>query len=76
MDKLINALKSFEARNNISASIIMQSDGSFGLKEFWTEEELGSFNSAEELLKFLSETQYILDKMGVCISPCQIDSQK
>lgn len=72
MEKLIAALKEFETRNNISASIIVNSDGSFGLMEFWTEEDLGSFDSVEALLKFLSETQFKLDEKGICLSPCQI----
>lgn len=72
MKELISALKEFEARNNISASIIVNSDSSFGLMEFWSEEDLGSFDSIEGLLKFLSETQYKLDEKGICLSPCQI----
>ena len=72
MKALITALKKFESRNNISASVIVQSDGSFGLMEFWTEEDLGAFTSIEDLLKFLSETQYKLDEKGICLSPCQI----
>jgi hypothetical protein len=72
MKELISALKEFEARNNISASIIVQSDGSYGVMEFWTEENLGDFNSADDLLKFLSQTQYVLDEQGICLSPCKI----
>lgn len=72
MDKLIFALKQFEARNNISASVIVNSDGSFGVMEFWTEEELGEFNSTEGLMKFLLQTQYELDEKGVCLRPCKI----
>lgn len=72
MEQLISALKQFEARNNISASIIVHSDWSFGLIEFWTEEYLGNFDSLDKLLKFLAETQYKLDGRGVCLSPCQI----
>jgi hypothetical protein len=72
MKKLISALKEFETRNNISASIIVQSDGSYGVMEFWKDEDLGSFDSTEDLLKFLSETQYKLDEKGLCLSPCQI----
>ena len=73
MEQLISALKEFETRNNISAFVIVLSDGSFGLMEFWEEEDLGSFKSFEDLLKFLLETQYILDEQGVCISPCKIN---
>jgi hypothetical protein len=73
MEELISALKQFETRNNISAFVIVLSDGSFGLAEFWEEEDLGSFKSVEDLLKFLSETQYELDEKGICISPCKIN---
>jgi hypothetical protein len=72
MNELISTLKYFEGRNNISASVIVNSDGSFGLQEFWSEESLGSFGSIEELLKFLTDTQYALDEKGICIKPCQI----
>jgi hypothetical protein len=72
MEELISALKQFETRNNISASIIVNSDGSFGIMEFWTEEDLGSFDTLDKLLKFLSDTQYELDDKGVCLSPCKI----
>jgi hypothetical protein len=72
MEELISALKQFETRNNISASIIVNSDWSFGVMEFWEEEDLGSFKSIEDLLKFLSETQYVLDEQGICLSPCKI----
>jgi hypothetical protein len=72
MDQLISVLKQFETRNNISACIIVNSDGSFGVMEFWTEEDLGSFDSAEGLLKFLSQTQYALDEKGLCLNPYQI----
>jgi hypothetical protein len=72
MDKLISALKKFESRNNITAIVIVNSDCSFGLEEFWAQDDLGSFDSFEELLKFLNETQYVLDEKGVCHRPCQI----
>jgi hypothetical protein len=72
MEQLIAALKQFEDRNNISASLLIHSDGSCGLMEFWNEEDLGSFDSFEKLLKFLCETQYKLDQMGVCLRPCKI----
>lgn len=72
MEELISALKQFEKHNNISASVIVNSDESFGVMEFWTEEDLGSFDSTNDLLKFLLETQYILDENGVCLSPCKI----
>lgn len=72
MKELISALKQFEARNNISAFILVHSDGSFGLMEFWEEEDLGSFKSIEELLNFLLGAQYELDGKGICISPCKI----
>lgn len=71
MEELISALKQFETRNNISASISVNSDGSCGVMEFWTEEDLGEFNSTEDLLKFLLQTQYVLDENGICLSPCK-----
>lgn len=72
MKELISALKDFETRNNISASIVVQSDWSFGVIEYWTEECLGNLDSFDGLLKFLSETQYELDETGICLSPCKI----
>lgn len=72
MKELISALNEFETRNNISASVIVNSDGSCGVVEFWSQEDLGDFNSTEELIKFLLQTQYVLDEKGVCLSPCRI----
>jgi hypothetical protein len=73
MKELISALKQFETRNNITAIVIVNSDSSFGLEEFWAQDDLGSFDSIDELLKFLKETQYKLDENGVCKRPCQIN---
>lgn len=72
MKELISALKEFERRNNITAIVIVNSDSSFGLEEFWAQDDLGSFDSFEDLLKFLNETQYVLDENGVCHRPCKI----
>jgi hypothetical protein len=72
MKELILALKAFENRNNITTIVIVNSDSSFGLEEFWAQDDLGSFDTYDELLKFLTETQYALDESGVCIRPCTI----
>lgn len=72
MEELLSALKQFEKRNNISTSVIIQSDESFGVVEFWSNEDLGSFDSYDDLIGFLLVTQYELDETGNCIKPCKL----
>ena len=48
-----NAIKTFEERNDMSVTICFHSDGSGGVQEFWTEKDLVSCDTSEELLYFL-----------------------
>lgn len=71
MEKIIEALKYFEGRNNISAFVTVHSDGSLELLEFWEEDILWTCASPEELIYYLLNTKYELDENGVCIKPCK-----
>jgi len=73
MKKILQLMKNFEKRNNISIVITFYSDGSSSTEEFWDEEELNKSNTIEELYSFLMNTQYKLaDDDGRCLSPVQI----
>jgi hypothetical protein len=69
MKELIDALKYFEDRNNISAFVTVHSDGVLELFEFWEEDNLASFKTSEEMHHYLLTTQYALDEEGICIKP-------
>ena len=72
MDEIIELMKSFEKRNNISISMLIMSDGSGSVSEFWDYEGLKGFADIEELKDFLKNTNYLLDENGKCFSPVKI----
>lgn len=69
MEKTLELLESFEEINNISTTLILMSDGSGTVEEFWNKEELKEFKSVIDLHDFLRYTQYELDENGRCFSP-------
>jgi len=71
MKKLLELVKNFEKRNNISIAITVMGDGSGSVSEFWDYEELKEYQDIEELTDFLKNTQYLLADDGRCVSPVQ-----
>ena len=71
MKKLLELVKNFEKRNNISIAITIIGDGSGIVSEFWDYEELKKYKNIEELTDFLKNTQYLLADDGRCVSPVQ-----
>ena len=71
MKKLLELVKNFENRNNISIAITIIGDGSGIVSEFWDYEELKEYKNIEELTDFLKNTQYLLADDGRCVSPVQ-----
>lgn len=65
---LLDAIKAFEERNNISVAIILCSDGSGSIEEFWHNEELERFESFSELLHILTFVNY-QKSFGLCVYP-------
>ena len=53
MEKLLKLLNEFEERNDISTNLIIFSDGSNLLEEFWTGDTLHGFDTIKNLKKFL-----------------------
>lgn len=73
MEKMIQLVKNFEKRNNISIAITFYSDGSSQVEEFWDYETLNESKNIEELRSFLMNTQYKLsDDDGRCLSPVEV----
>jgi len=62
-------MNSFESRNNTSIVLVVCSDGSGEVREFWDSEEIESFKTNKDLSKFLLEATYKLSDNGRCISP-------
>lgn len=72
METTLQLLKEFEKRNNISVSLIMHSDGSGMLEEFWDGEELFQFDNYSDLYEKLFTIRYKLAEDGRCLSPVQL----
>lgn len=76
MEKSLQLINLFEKKNNISVTIILCSDGSGTVNEFWNDEELKEFRNIDALHEFLNNTQYKLDSDGICLSPVQEAEQQ
>lgn len=71
LEETIELLKEFEKINNISATIVICSDGSFGVDEFWEKDNLFD-GSHKQVQIFLKHTKYKLDEEnGRCLNPMQ-----
>jgi len=69
---IINSLKEFEKRNNLSVALELHSDGSSALSDFWNSEEtIKEFNTLEDLKSYLDNTSYKLSPAGRCYNPLQ-----
>lgn len=71
MEQLLALINEFEKRNNTSIYIQICGDGSCTLYEFWSSEEIKSFNQSEELYSFLSSGNLKM-KDGRSVSPIEI----
>ena len=72
MDKLIENIQHFEKRNNVSAIVVVYSDGSNEVKEFWDSENLASFKDMKSLHEFLENATYKMSENGRMISPSKL----
>ena len=72
MNDLLDLMRAFEERNNISIYFVWCSDGSCSIEEFWTEEVLAECDSIIDVMEFLRNTQYELDSDGRCFSPVRL----
>lgn len=73
--ELLKKISDFEEINNISISVLIHSDGSGTVKEFWSEEEFKSFDSTEDLNRFLIEGRLKKSEKGRSVSPIVILSE-
>ena len=71
MKNLQKLMEKFEKRNNISTSLILHSDGSGNLVEFWHEDEIKSFSKISELISFLEKGR-LKKENGRAVSPIEI----
>ena len=72
MDKLIENIKKFEERNNVSAIVVVYSDGSNEVKEFWDSENFASFDNIDKLQEYLERATYKMSGNGRMISPSKL----
>jgi hypothetical protein len=72
MDKLIENIKKFEERNNVSAIVVVYSDGSNEVKEFWDSENFASFDNTKKLLEYLERATYKMSENRRMISPSKL----
>jgi hypothetical protein len=72
MDKLIENIQHFEKRNNVSAIVVVYSDGSNEVKEFWDSENFASFKDMKSLHEFLENATYKMSENGRMISPSKL----
>lgn len=77
LKEVAKLLSDFEKRNNFSASLVIHSDLSGSINDFWEDKTIESFNKIDDCISFLQTTQYKLDDEGYCISPLvKINNQK
>lgn len=72
MLEILEILKSFEKRNNISVYLEIYSDCSGSVRELWDEEVIKGFESLQELKEILENINLKKDEKGLCISPVEI----
>lgn len=72
MEKLIENIKKFEKRNNVSVIVVFYSDGANEVKEFWDCENFASFDTTEKLYEYLQRATYKMSKNGRMISPSKL----
>jgi len=72
MDKLVENIKKFEQRNNVSAMVVIHSDGSNEVKEFWDSENFARFDNIEKLHEYLERATYKMSKNGRMVNPSKL----
>ena len=72
MKNLLEKIKSFEDRNNISALVILYSDGSNQVKEFWESSDLSKLDRIDELEQFLDRATYEKADNGRMKTPAKL----
>lgn len=72
MKELLHLINNFEKRNNISTTLILQSDGSGHLEEFWDEETIFDFEDTDNMTHLLKNIQLLINEDGYCSKPIQI----
>ena len=77
MIQLIQHIKEFESRNNISIDVVVFGDASSVVREFWGEDEFKSCTSIKELFDFLRTAELMKSSDdGRCIKPIEIITNK
>ncbi len=74
LKETLELMKEFEERNNININLIICSDGSFGIDEFWEGDTLFE-GSIKEIHIFLKHTKYKLADNGSCYDPVQVSER-
>lgn len=69
MKELLKKMNEFESRNNLSIDVILFSDGSFSIREYWDEEEFIGGSTTEELMGILDNMNCQRAADGRCIKP-------
>lgn len=69
MKEITMLLEQFERRNNLSTALLVYSDGSSSLSEFWDYDLIVEAITIEEMENFLKNTQLQLDDDGKCLKP-------
>lgn len=68
---MLEALNEFEVINNFSATLVIHSDGSGSINDFWEDKVIEAFDTIDDCINFLKTTKYKLDDKGYCITPLQ-----
>jgi len=71
MEELLELIKLFEVRNNLSVGIIIFGDGSGRLFDFWQESTILNFVNSQHIEEFLQGGNLKM-KDGKSISPIEI----
>lgn len=72
MEKILGLINSFEERNNLSVSMVIHSDGSGHIMEFWDNEEIFSFDNMHDFEHKASSINLKKDEKGLSLSPIEI----
>lgn len=71
INELLQLMKDYEERNNISVYLALCSDGSGDVLEFWNDNELESFDNEDQLISILQNSTYKKGENGYCITPIE-----
>jgi len=72
MKEILEKVKMFETRNNISVVFNTCSDGSGELREFWDDDLLYSYESIYNLILYLDTVKYQKSENGTSFKPVRI----